>query len=186
MDDPKVRSAYILTKVAMLGVAALATWPLSRVFGVKAWYGLGAFAVMLAALTVAVLAADRGRPAEPAADEEASDDAGDEDPSLPVTLPVEDSLDLHPFAPRDVPSVVSDYLEAAHDRGLREVRLIHGRGIGVQRERVRSMLGRHPLVETFHDAEPSRGGWGATVAYLKAHDEPECDPTQHRDPRRPR
>jgi len=69
-----------------------------------------------------------------------------------------------------VPDVVDAYLEAAVDKGLREVRLIHGRGIGVQRDRVQKLLARHPLVSGFHDAPPERGGWGATVAYLKRSD----------------
>jgi dsDNA-specific endonuclease/ATPase MutS2 len=63
--------------------------------------------------------------------------------------------------------VVASFLEAAHEKGFTEVRLIHGRGIGVQRERVQKLLARHPLVSGFHDAPPARGGWGATVAYLK-------------------
>jgi DNA-nicking Smr family endonuclease len=85
----------------------------------------------------------------------------------PVPLPIEDSLDLHTFVPRDVAAVVADYLVEAHRRGFTEVRLIHGRGIGVQREIVRSVLGRHPLVEGFIDAPPDRGGWGATLVRLK-------------------
>ena len=85
----------------------------------------------------------------------------------PVVVPIEDSLDLHPFAPRDVPKVVDDYLAAAHAKGFREVRVIHGRGIGVQRTRVQSLLARHPLVTGFHDAPPERGGWCGTLAYFK-------------------
>ena len=85
----------------------------------------------------------------------------------PVVLPIEDSLDLHPFAPRDVLSVVDEYLRAAAARGLREVRLIHGRGTGVQRAAVQSMLRAHPLVEAFFDAPEGRGGWGATVVTLR-------------------
>ena len=86
----------------------------------------------------------------------------------PVALPIEDSLDLHTFAPRDVASVVEEYLIEAAARGFREVRVIHGRGIGVQREIVRSALSRHPLVESFADAPAERGGWGATVVRLRA------------------
>ncbi|HZF03927.1 MAG TPA: Smr/MutS family protein, partial [Patescibacteria group bacterium] len=67
-------------------------------------------------------------------------------PDDPVELPITDSLDLHSFLPRDVPSVVDEYLRAAHARGFREVRLIHGRGIGVQRRIVQSLLRDHPLV----------------------------------------
>ena len=69
--------------------------------------------------------------------------------------------------PRDVTSVVDEYLRAAHERGFREVRLIHGKGIGVQRAMVRSLLSRHPLVETFADAPVERGGRGATIVTLK-------------------
>jgi DNA-nicking Smr family endonuclease len=86
----------------------------------------------------------------------------------PVVLPIEDSLDLHTFSPRDVPSVVDEYLQQAAARGFREVRLIHGRGQGVQRARVQSLLARHPLVVGFFDAPAERGGWGATVAILNA------------------
>lgn len=85
----------------------------------------------------------------------------------PVRLPVEDVLDLHAFAPRDVRSVVGEYLRAAAERGLVEVRLIHGRGIGVQRASVQSLLSHHPLVASFADAPPERGGWGATVVRLR-------------------
>jgi DNA-nicking Smr family endonuclease len=86
----------------------------------------------------------------------------------PVDLPIEDSLDLHAFAPRDVRPVVDEYLKEAAARGFLEVRLIHGRGIGVQRASVQDLLARHPLVERFFDAPPERGGWGATVVVLKA------------------
>jgi len=84
----------------------------------------------------------------------------------PVPIPIEDALDLHAFAPRDVASVVAEYLDAAVVRGLREVRLIHGRGTGTQRQIVRGVLARHPRVAGFTDAPPERGGWGATVVRL--------------------
>ena len=85
----------------------------------------------------------------------------------PVILPIEDALDLHAFAPRDVLSVVDDYLQAAAARGLREVRLIHGRGKGVQRAAVQALLRSHPLAASFFDAPEGRGGWGATVVVLR-------------------
>ncbi len=85
----------------------------------------------------------------------------------PVILPIEDSIDLHTFAPRDIPDVVESYLEAAHKEGLEEVRIIHGRGKGVQKERVRHVLEKSDLVERFEEATPDRGGWGATVVTLK-------------------
>jgi dsDNA-specific endonuclease/ATPase MutS2 len=92
----------------------------------------------------------------------------DEDiPDDAVIVDIEDSIDLHGFQPRDVPSVVESYLEAAHEKGYREVRLIHGRGVGVQRARVQALLKEHPLVERFSDAPAWRGGWGATVVWLK-------------------
>ena len=81
-------------------------------------------------------------------------------------VPIEGTLDLHAFAPRDVASVVAEYVTAAHDAGLREVRLIHGRGKGVQRGIVQQALERHPLVEAFWDATETR--LGATVARLRA------------------
>jgi DNA-nicking Smr family endonuclease len=83
-----------------------------------------------------------------------------------VALAIEDSIDLHGFAPRDVLSVVADYLEAAQQKGLREVRLVHGKGTGFQRARVRQLLAEHPLVESFADAPATRGGWGATLVWL--------------------
>jgi len=85
----------------------------------------------------------------------------------PFNLPIEDSLDLHSFAPKEVRLVVEEYLKEAATRGFREVRLVHGRGIGVQRASVQALLAGHPLVERFFDAPPERGGWGATVVILK-------------------
>jgi DNA-nicking Smr family endonuclease len=84
----------------------------------------------------------------------------------PVVLPIEDSIDLHPFTPKDIPSVVEEYLEQSSQAGLKGVRIIHGRGTGVQRNIVRSILGKHPLVFSFKDAAEA-GGWGATVVVLK-------------------
>ena len=89
------------------------------------------------------------------------------DPDDPVVLPIGDSIDLHAFAPEDVPSVVDEYLREASRRGFREVRLIHGRGKGVQRAVVQSLVSRHPLVERFSDAPAEAGGWGATVVILR-------------------
>jgi DNA-nicking Smr family endonuclease len=86
----------------------------------------------------------------------------------PVNVPIEDSLDLHAFAPKDVRPVVDEYLREAASRGFHEVRLIHGRGIGVQRASVQALLTGHPLVLRFFDAPPERGGWGATVVVLRA------------------
>ncbi len=82
----------------------------------------------------------------------------------PVLVPIEQSLDLHPFAPADAASVVDEYVRAAHAAGFREIRLIHGRGKGVQRGMVQAALERHSLVEAFWDAPESH--LGATVARL--------------------
>ena len=79
-------------------------------------------------------------------------------------VPIEGTLDLHAFAPRDIPSVVEEYVHAAHEAGLREVRLIHGRGKGVQRAVVHRVLAGHPLVESHWDASESH--LGATVVKL--------------------
>jgi DNA-nicking Smr family endonuclease len=81
-----------------------------------------------------------------------------------VKIPIEDSIDLHAFAPRDVASVVTEYVNAAHEAGFREVRLIHGRGKGVQRGIVQQTLENHPLVVEFWDALETH--LGATVARL--------------------
>ena len=86
----------------------------------------------------------------------------------PIVLPIEDSIDLHAFHPKDIPSVVEEYLEQCFQAGLREVRIIHGRGTGVQRKIVRSILERHSLVLSFKDAPAEAGGWGATVVVLKS------------------
>jgi DNA-nicking Smr family endonuclease len=78
---------------------------------------------------------------------------------------LEDSIDLHAFAPRDITSVVEEYINAAHEAGFREVRLVHGRGKGIQRANVQQALERHPLVAEFWDAAESH--LGATVARLR-------------------
>lgn len=90
-------------------------------------------------------------------------DAGD---SEPVRIPITDVFDLHTIAPRDVRAAVEAYLEEAHRMGLTALRIIHGRGIGVQRETVRSILSRTPYVLHFSDAPAEAGGWGATVITL--------------------
>jgi dsDNA-specific endonuclease/ATPase MutS2 len=93
----------------------------------------------------------------------------DDDDSGPVAiLEIEDSIDLHGFQPRDILNVVDDYLEAAVAKGYSEVRLIHGRGKGVQRARIQALLQQHPAVHSFKDAPATRGGWGATIVFLKA------------------
>jgi DNA-nicking Smr family endonuclease len=84
-----------------------------------------------------------------------------------VVLPLEDSIDLHPFAPKDIPSVVEEYLAECCKARFHEVRLIHGRGKGIQKRIIRSLLEKHPQVQSFKDAPTEAGGWGATVVWLK-------------------
>jgi len=90
----------------------------------------------------------------------------EEDDDAPITLPIEPELDLHAFAPKDIPSVVHEFVSAAAAAGLREIRLIHGRGRGVQRGIVQAALDRHPLVAEFWDDAASH--LGATCARLSA------------------
>ena len=84
---------------------------------------------------------------------------------MPHHVPIEGTLDLHAFEPRDIKSVVEEYVTAAHEEGLGEIRLIHGRGKGIQRGIVQQALERHPLVEEFWDAPEAH--LGATVARLR-------------------
>ena len=85
----------------------------------------------------------------------------------PVRIPITDVFDLHSVPPRDVKGVVEAYLEEAHKMGFKALRIIHGRGIGVQREIVRSVLAQTEFVESFKDAPAQAGGWGATVVTLR-------------------
>lgn len=85
-------------------------------------------------------------------------------------LPITGELDLHAFAPADVPSLVEEYLSQCRRRGVAEVRLVHGRGKGVQRAVVRRLLGELPGVLSFRDAAPASGGWGATLVSLAVGD----------------
>ncbi|HEX8144224.1 MAG TPA: Smr/MutS family protein [Pyrinomonadaceae bacterium] len=84
----------------------------------------------------------------------------------PVRIEISDVFDLHSIAPRDVKRVVEEYLIEAQAAGYRSVRIIHGKGRGVQREVVRAVLSRTPFVEAWTDAPPAAGGWGATIAHL--------------------
>jgi len=85
----------------------------------------------------------------------------------PVRIPITDVFDLHSVPPRDVKAVVEEYLSEAHRIGLKALRIIHGRGIGVQREMVRSILARTDFVADYRDAPGEAGGWGATVVTLR-------------------
>jgi dsDNA-specific endonuclease/ATPase MutS2 len=85
----------------------------------------------------------------------------------PVRIPITDIFDLHSVPPRDVKGVVEAYLEEARRLGFKALRIIHGRGIGVQREIVRSVLAQTEFVESFKDAPAEAGGWGATIVTLR-------------------
>ncbi len=87
-----------------------------------------------------------------------------------IRIPIEDSIDLHTFRPGEVRDLLDDYLREAHEKGFREVRIIHGKGSGSLRRTVEAILTRHPLVASIREAEPDRGAWGATIAVLKAKD----------------
>jgi DNA-nicking Smr family endonuclease len=84
-----------------------------------------------------------------------------------VTIPIEEELDLHSFQAREIPDVVTSYLDACQERGLRCVRLVHGRGKGVQRALVHRLLSTRADVVEFRDARPEEGGWGATRVWLR-------------------
>jgi dsDNA-specific endonuclease/ATPase MutS2 len=85
----------------------------------------------------------------------------------PIRIPITDVFDLHTVQPKEVAAVVEAYIEEANRLGLKSLRIIHGRGIGVQRQIVRAVLARTPFVISFKDAPPESGGWGATLIRLR-------------------
>jgi 16S rRNA (guanine527-N7)-methyltransferase len=89
------------------------------------------------------------------------------DDSEPIKMPIEDVLDLHTFSPKEIPSLLKEYLNACREANIYSVRIIHGKGKGFQKNRVRSLLRRLPWVESFSEAPPGAGGWGATIVELK-------------------
>jgi dsDNA-specific endonuclease/ATPase MutS2 len=89
------------------------------------------------------------------------------DDEEPVRIPITDVFDLHTVPPRDVAPIVEEYLQEARRLGFKALRIVHGRGIGVQREIVRSLLAKNPFVESFSDAPMEAGGWGATIVTLR-------------------
>ncbi|HJQ68721.1 MAG TPA: Smr/MutS family protein [Blastocatellia bacterium] len=114
----------------------------------------------------------RKRPAAENLEEPEEDCLDPDNPfSEPVVIAFSDVIDLHSIPPRQVRQVVEDYIEQAHERGVEWVRIIHGKGVGVQREIVRSALARSPFVVDFRDAPPEAGGWGATLVTMSVR----CD-----------
>jgi DNA-nicking Smr family endonuclease len=100
-----------------------------------------------------------------------ADPEGDDARDEPVAIPITGELDLHAFSPRDIPSVVEEYAHECRTRGILRLRLVHGRGKGVQRAVVRRLLATLPGVVAFVDAPPEAGGWGATLVTLHPPDE---------------
>ena len=86
---------------------------------------------------------------------------------MAVRIPIEDWIDLHTFSPKEIPSLLEEYLLECQKKGFKEVRIIHGKGKGIQRSIVHSFLEKSPLVESFEMAPPEAGSWGATIAVLK-------------------
>ena len=85
----------------------------------------------------------------------------------PVIVPIEDIIDLHTFRPQDIPDLMEDYIAECVRAGFASVRIIHGKGTGLQKKRVQGLLRRNPFVLSFKDAPIEAGGWGATIVELK-------------------
>ena len=88
----------------------------------------------------------------------------------PVELPIDGTLDLHTFHPRDVKELVVDYIHACRDKGILQIRIVHGKGTGALRETVHSVLRKRPEVESFRLGGPGGGSWGATIVTLRPID----------------
>jgi dsDNA-specific endonuclease/ATPase MutS2 len=109
---------------------------------------------------IRILTDDYLKPLDPPADQA-------EDPEDVVIHSISDSLDLHTFRPGEVKDLLDDYVEAAIDKGFKEVRIIHGKGTGALRQKVHAVLKRHSMVLSYRQADDSSGGWGATVVVLR-------------------
>jgi dsDNA-specific endonuclease/ATPase MutS2 len=101
------------------------------------------------------------------APEDEQDDGGEAGEEHAIQVAITDELDLHTFLPRDVPSLIPDYLDECVRLGFRQVRIVHGKGRGVLRRTVQAALDRHPEVESYRPADQWAGGWGATLVVLK-------------------
>ncbi|MDY7032226.1 MAG: Smr/MutS family protein [Thermodesulfobacteriota bacterium] len=84
-----------------------------------------------------------------------------------IKIPIDGSLDLHTFSPKEIPSLLEEYFKECLSHGIFQVRIIHGKGRGVQRRRVNAFLEKNPLVHSYCIAPPEAGGWGATIAFLQ-------------------
>jgi DNA-nicking Smr family endonuclease len=94
-------------------------------------------------------------------------DPSDTDDPQATEIPIDGTLDLHTFHPRELRDLLPAYLEACAERGIFEVRVVHGKGTGTLRRAVEALLGRHPLVASFRAADEAAGGWGATLVTLR-------------------
>ncbi|MCA1959195.1 MAG: Smr/MutS family protein [Desulfomonile sp.] len=97
--------------------------------------------------------------------ESGSPNSGEDEP---IEIPIDGVLDLHMFSPKELPGLLDDYLAACLAEGIHDVRIIHGKGKGTLRDRVRSILKQHPLVQSFSPAGEDAGGWGATLVHLRS------------------
>jgi DNA-nicking Smr family endonuclease len=91
---------------------------------------------------------------------------------MAVRIPIEDWIDLHTFSPKEIPSLLEEYLPECQQKGFKEVRIIHGKGRGVQMKIVHSFLKRSSLVQSFKSAPPEAGSWGSTIVFLKTKNNP--------------
>jgi DNA-nicking Smr family endonuclease len=91
---------------------------------------------------------------------------------MAVRIPIEDWIDLHTFSPKEIPSLLEEYLPECQQKGFKEVRIIHGKGRGVQMKIVHSFLKRSSLVQSFKSAPPEAGSWGSTIVFLKNKNNP--------------
>lgn len=99
-------------------------------------------------------------------DPDSEDRRRETDPEDVVVIPIEDAIDLHTFSPREMPVVLEEYFLACREKGILEVRVIHGKGAGRLKAGVEAFLKKNPQVESYHPAPPERGGWGATFVRL--------------------
>ncbi len=85
----------------------------------------------------------------------------------PVVVPIDGTLDLHTFKPQELPSLLSEYISACREKGIYHLRIIHGKGKGIQKARVQSLLSKNAMVRSYQDAPAEAGGWGATLVELE-------------------
>lgn len=106
-----------------------------------------------------------GKDSQRSSESDHTSEIPEEDP--PVVIPIDGVLDLHTFSPKDLPQLLDDYIEACLDASIFDLRIIHGKGKGILRDRLKGLLRKHPLVESFEQAPLEAGGWGATLVRLR-------------------